>query len=687
MAKLSSPIGPTIDVAAQVISRTVIGGGGGRGRGGAIVPVSRAIEPGALVAPPAPPAVTTQDVGFLQKQINALVKRDQEQIVANNNLVSAIQKQFDVIKVAVTDLGSNLNVVGKLLNSDAQLEQNQAKQEAIEQKKASEAEYRKGAENALEQKIIGALMAPVKAIGDRLQFTLANLMKFFGILFTGWLVDKVINLFKANAEGNKQKFNDIKNAIIKNLLIAGGVLTILNLGFLRIVGTITNLAFKLGKFVIGNTIGRLFGGIAALARKLGSAVAGMVGLGGATKPTTTVAGGASRVTMGAGTAEEIAKAEGKSGNWLTKLFGGGAAAETKAASTAAKGGAAAAGKTAGRFIPGVNVAVSGTLAAVDFSQGDILGGALNTVGMVPGPIGWVGSLGRLGLEGMRMMGSGKTNTPPTTPTTPTTSTTPAKPATPTTSTTSAKPTAPISSPQSPAIPPVSVTPQSTQTPQQSTPNQSSPQQTMVPAITGAPPAEPTGTPTISTPSESKVPELPSITPLSTPAATSTPQTAPLPPPSPEMVKKFEMAWQYRNNPLARGRIVEAWNNMTPQQQQQAITWAKSKGYDWTEMKLTPKPVPATTSQPAQVQAPTSQTSGAQIETPQPAKIDTLPVPPVVGAAPAPKPNVIYASSNTNQKQPQAPLKSGTASEVPFIASSNPDNFYLLYSQVQYNVVI
>jgi murein DD-endopeptidase MepM/ murein hydrolase activator NlpD len=62
------------------------------------------------------------------------------------------------------------------------------------------------------------------------------------------------------------------------------------------------------------------------------------------------------------------------------------------------------------------------------------------------------------------------------------------------------------------------------------------------------------------------------------------------PPSADMVKKYEMAWQYRNNPLARGRIESAWEQMSSEQQQQAKTWAQSKGYDWNEMKLKEKPM-------------------------------------------------------------------------------------------------
>ena len=35
---------------------------------------------------------------------------------------------------------------------------------------------------------------------------------------------------------------------------------------------------------------------------------------------------------------------------------------------------------------------------------------------------------------------------------------------------------------------------------------------------------------------------------------------------------------------------------------------------------------------------------------------------------------------------QVPLKTGSATDVPLIASANPSNFYTMYSQIVYNVV-
>jgi hypothetical protein len=157
---------------------------------------------------------------------------------------------------------------------------------------------------------------------------------------------------------------------------------------------------------------------------------------------------------------------------------------------------------------------------------------------------------------------------------------------------------------------------------------------------------------------------PAAAPAPAPAAVQ-PQTTMMPSaPSPEMVSKFEQAWQYRNNPFARGRIEDAWSKMTPEEKQQAKSWAASKGYNWSEMRL-PDAVVAS---PAEV-------------TP-PAKPPTQ-----VGQLPEPQPSItmIKSSNNANQ-QANVPLTSGALSDVPLINSANPDNFYVLYSQLNYNVV-
>jgi hypothetical protein len=160
-------------------------------------------------------------------------------------------------------------------------------------------------------------------------------------------------------------------------------------------------------------------------------------------------------------------------------------------------------------------------------------------------------------------------------------------------------------------------------------------------------------------------------PISEAAPISEPQTPAIPPPSPEMVKNFEMAWKYKDNSMFRGRIESAWNNMTYEQQQQAKIWAKSTGKEWTEMKLTEKP-------------PTVQA----VPLPS-AQVQPLPKPTQnVGELTEPAPNVIMMPSGQSNNQQSSISQAPTnGTDTPLISSSNPDNFYVLYSQLNYNVVI
>jgi hypothetical protein len=63
--------------------------------------------------------------------------------------------------------------------------------------------------------------------------------------------------------------------------------------------------------------------------------------------------------------------------------------------------------------------------------------------------------------------------------------------------------------------------------------------------------------------------------------------------------------------------------------------------------------------------------------------------PNIGPAPQAQPNVVMISSMAGgqPQEPQMTSSGGAASDVPAISSSNPSNFYTLYSQVNYNVVM
>jgi hypothetical protein len=61
--------------------------------------------------------------------------------------------------------------------------------------------------------------------------------------------------------------------------------------------------------------------------------------------------------------------------------------------------------------------------------------------------------------------------------------------------------------------------------------------------------------------------------------------------------------------------------------------------------------------------------------------------PNVGPSPEPKPDIIYTTTGNQQQGVAQDQQSGPITDVPLISSSNPDNFYTLYSQLNYNVVM
>lgn len=156
---------------------------------------------------------------------------------------------------------------------------------------------------------------------------------------------------------------------------------------------------------------------------------------------------------------------------------------------------------------------------------------------------------------------------------------------------------------------------------------------------------------------------------------SSPQTSTL---SPERIAQFEQAWKYRNFPGAKSEIRKRWDQLSIEEQRQAKQWADSKGYDWSELGL-PIPNPAQTTQTS-----TTGTIGipeARV-TPPPREAQQ------VGETPQAAPTVTIVPMPQPTRQASTPSSNaGQLTDVPMINSSNPDNFYVLYSQLSYNVVM
>jgi len=92
-------------------------------------------------------------------------------------------------------------------------------------------------------------------------------MNFMWTLLGGWLTMQGLDTLKALATGDKKKLEDIKNNVIKALLVVGGSLLFIQFGLGKLIRSITKLGFNVAKFVFDNTIGRLFKLLGGLAKK------------------------------------------------------------------------------------------------------------------------------------------------------------------------------------------------------------------------------------------------------------------------------------------------------------------------------------------------------------------------------------------------------------------------------------
>ena len=534
------------------------------GGGGALVPISKKSDPETLsIVKSQSTSITT-----VQSQVNTLsseVANLNKVIFIQTQTINGVQELVGSLRGEITGFNNSLNNVTKAITNDSILEQNRIKQENEEQRRAAELGLRAGRESLLERAIQSALIAPVQAIAEKTQSILSRLSQFFGTLLLGWLTNQGIETLRALSEDNGKKLIEIRDNVLKALGIGAATLFLLNGGFFAIATTITRLSLKIGGWLLKNTVGRFFGALGSLLKGAGSAIV------------STAKAGLSAIT-GRGT--KAAAPAAASATKATAQAASSASPAVKAGAAVADDTAKAAAKTGGRFVPGVGSVISGAAALYDFSKGDILGGALNTIGMVPGPVGWVGTLGRLGLEGTRIAG-GIDN------------------------------------------------------------------KSQKPAATSSVPAK-------TSPAKPQSPVIPSSTKPPTTSAATTPSTTSAPAPASDM----------------------SFNQQMVDLEKQASSIDFTQAPQYGEVNITPEEGNQVSPQPSQVNI-----------KPLPAQTNRVSTQVNVGPAPAPAPNVVYKriSSSAQQRSGAAPT-GGPVNQVPAISASNPDNFYVLYSQVNYNVV-
>ena len=182
--------------------------------------------------------------------------------------------------------------------------------------------------------------------------------------------------------------------------------------------------------------------------------------------------------------------------------------------------------------------------------------------------------------------------------------------------------------------------------------------------------------------------------------------------SEEELKLYNKAWSQRNLPFAKGQIRSEFNKLSPEKQTLFIEHANQQGHDWGD--IIPKAKPAnvqpssnltnTSNSSQEVTNTTTTTASAVTETPTisstPKEPVSVPESPIINPnpesgvmkdpvtrLPKSKPIIITNTSQSSSPTSVSIKSEDSMTDIPIIASSNPENFYTLYSLHSYNVVV
>lgn len=272
-------------------------------------------------------------------------ERKEELSPSNQVSLNLVSQQLVGFTKQMQDIGGALEKIAYYIALDSTLEQKREQQKQFEEKRLAQEAVRDERENIVERKIKATLIAPVQAIAQRTQSVLSRLMGFFGSLLAGWLLNQGIEAIKANATGAQNTLEEIKNNVFQALGVAYKIFFIIQRGFLSFARTITNIAFKVGKFLVTGVIGGIFRGLGNLAKGLLNFGKGLLGMG----------------TQGAAAANAAGRV---------------APAAAKAATSKGAG-------LLGRLIPGLSTITNLGIAGYRFSQGEYTGAALSALSAVP----------------------------------------------------------------------------------------------------------------------------------------------------------------------------------------------------------------------------------------------------------------------------------------------------------------
>ena len=190
---------------------------------------------------------------------DAILAVEKQNNAQQTQVYTFLGKQLTSINRNIVAISTNLNTLTAAIQGETVKEQARANQERRTRLVDAERTAFGRSEDVVEGKITSALMKPVRKIRGTVQNKLFDLKKALLFLFGGWLTTKVLKIFRADAEGNTNELEKLKQELITGLAVAGGIFAILSGGVLGLIGTIGSLALTISGWVLKGGFSLIFG--------------------------------------------------------------------------------------------------------------------------------------------------------------------------------------------------------------------------------------------------------------------------------------------------------------------------------------------------------------------------------------------------------------------------------------------
>ena len=185
---------------------------------------------------------------------------------SNSLTLTSISTQLNGINESVGNLNTSLSAIRENLSISEDIEKNKELQKRKREAQLAEEGLREGKESELEKKIQFALLSPVRRVAQVARGILGRLTDSLLFLAGGWLTVQALRFLQFTSEGNIAALKKLKDRFLKDLLLMGGLVLGLTVGFGKVLAIIGRLSARLLQFTFGGVLQKGFGFLSGLIR-------------------------------------------------------------------------------------------------------------------------------------------------------------------------------------------------------------------------------------------------------------------------------------------------------------------------------------------------------------------------------------------------------------------------------------